>query len=1302
MKVFFQAALAASTVAVVAAGVNEKCTFPSRGDSADPTCVWDDYASIWAPAFTGSRCCLNAVADNAACDYDNEPISEAMCAAINASNANCTATGGPYFMPGFTSTDWACDDFAPDCLETLTCDTDNGYEGTPWIMCNADGGEFEMFGCRRGAADPTSPNEVYLPYKYMNVDLTSGNKKTSLDSAVESCDETNCAAIVAGNGACNPLGECHSVSSYWIHQDADYTDLYPDTSTDLYVNPFRWIGPPERIEVPAVTDQTDPDSIRFSDLAFYTPMFDCMAGARGLPRYRDESFLEIDQTQSGTGMVLDNFRFTQSILDYIVNDLGVDESLLTQDPGEAKTSWDGVTADASGTSQYFGRIETVNGTLSTDVPALAGKYVGGPLICNIDNGQGCTLEGCAWMCLNTDKCDAFAMWDFCSEDDSADAVRPVCRVVDDLVTASGGTATFDRNLRSVCSFHYFDDDENFDWKMESATKARASINYERSTKWDIDCAQYSTSRCGECLDCSALAGQGGADHFLNQGTCQSGNPACKNTKMVLDISTEWNYFRDSDNNNCGLCPKHCIDCDNANDCAGCSSGLFTVNDGGTGCEEIGCTVDLSTAPGNSTGDASGPSSFACVDTDNVEPYAYCDIKCNDGYYQATGTSLTAQCNGAGGDIVWPASTCEPCSEDGCAVCSGNVCSSCEDGYALQNDNTCLVVTCPLAAEVEPACTVCDSDKFGTISWDSSSSSWDVSNCRACSNVLANCATCNGTNAGDALCTSCDSGYVLDENRDCIAQQFCPEGQEGSVVYDTGAGSFDFSDCSTVDDCPRTSETAPACADCPVGYVGGVDWVRTNDTHGYWSTAECELVDCPTEDETSPNCAACPWGFTGTAYWDDASGTWAGCVSNDFGLVAAPASLLRATARSTSPVLEARGVLASFSADGAVVEAVEAAPFELDRESSGYFFKNNGAYNTAEDHWNCEPGFGGADCSLRMCPHGLSYFSSSDEAAVGGSEGLFWTTDIGQKSSATFHGRHVYRECSGRGICDYTLGECQCFESFTGRGCQRRECPNSCSGHGICASDDLNLYHNTHATGAEATLPSGRFSPAAATADPNLWASESQQACVCDGGWTGHDCSLRMCPVGDDPETDCADELAYDVHQINCSALDETVDHYFSVTYTSPLGHVYNTPPVIITAYNASEPATTTATSSSVQQALESLPNFAIPSVEVDTVNTDDGATFTSLMSVTFNDAANTGQQSLLEVTYTERCTSGSLPYFVNTDTGFTCTVERISQSNSLREQAECANRGLCNTRTGECACYDGYEGKACEIVTATI
>lgn len=577
----------------------------------------------------------------------------------------------------------------------------------------------------------------------------------------------------------------------------------------------------------------------------------------------------------------------------------------------------------------------------------------------------------------------------------------------------------------------------------------------------------------------------------------------------------------------------------------------------------------------------------------------------------------------------------------------------------------------------------------------------MSGCSLCSELLSNCDICNGTSAGDAVCQACASGYVLDENDDCIAQQYCPDGTEGTVTYLSG-GDFNFTDCTADDACPDTGEVAPECADCADGYVGAVSWVRTSDTAGNWDTSQCELVACPSEDETSPSCTVCPWGFTGTPYWDDSSNTWAGCASNEFGLSQLSASVQRSAARSTTPLLQSRGVVASFSADGSVVQAVESAPYVLERDSSGYFYKDNGAFNTAENHWNCEPGYGGADCSLRLCPHSLSFFADgSDSFSVGGSEGLFWTTDVGQKSSATFHGRHVYRECSGRGVCDYTIGECQCFDGFTGRGCRRRECPNACSGHGMCVDDNINLYHNTHATGSEESLPTGSYPTSAASADSNLWASELQQACVCDGGWSGHDCSLRLCPVGDDPETECNDELAYDVQEITCTGVDKDVDHFFSVTYTSPLGHRYTTMPVIVSSFQTVD--NVTSTSSSLQQALEALPNFAVPSVEVDTSLSDlAGSDISVVMAVTFNDPANTGEQPLLQVTASERCEAGSSPYFVNTDTSTTCTVARVSQSTSLREQAECSNRGLCNTRTGECACYDGYGGRACQTVSATI
>lgn len=47
--------------------------------------------------------------------------------------------------------------------------------------------------------------------------------------------------------------------------------------------------------------------------------------------------------------------------------------------------------------------------------------------------------------------------------------------------------------------------------------------------------------------------------------------------------------------------------------------------------------------------------------------------------------------------------------------------------------------------------------------------------------------------------------------------------------------------------------------------------------------------------------------------------------------------------------------------------------------------------------------------------------------------------------------HQLQECSNRGSCDRLNGQCQCFQGFTGSACNRMECPNNCSGHGVCVS-----------------------------------------------------------------------------------------------------------------------------------------------------------------------------------------------------------------------------------------------------------
>jgi hypothetical protein len=177
--------------------------------------------------------------------------------------------------------------------------------------------------------------------------------------------------------------------------------------------------------------------------------------------------------------------------------------------------------------------------------------------------------------------------------------------------------------------------------------------------------------------------------------------------------------------------------------------------------------------------------------------------------------------------------------------------------------------------------------------------------------------------------------------------------------------------------------------------------------------------------------------------------------------------------------------------------------------------------------------------------------------------------------------HFYMECSNRGMCDRKAGVCECFDGYTGTACHRQACPEGCSGHGVCRSvddqrwtnprkftatfttvkDSANVfaslakwadssvdakqkiaagdylkigYHrpirvktaSTNANGERSkivleeafpeTLPYG--TPGYLVSKYQLWDAEKNFACVCDAGYSGNDCSLRKCPMGDDPLT----------------------------------------------------------------------------------------------------------------------------------------------------------------------------------------
>merc|ERR1712048_1214910 len=160
---------------------------------------------------------------------------------------------------------------------------------------------------------------------------------------------------------------------------------------------------------------------------------------------------------------------------------------------------------------------------------------------------------------------------------------------------------------------------------------------------------------------------------------------------------------------------------------------------------------------------------------------------------------------------------------------------------------------------------------------------------------------------------------------------------------------------------------------------------------------------------------------------------------------------------------------------------------------------------------CELNFLGNDCSDRLCLYGKAFIDSplGDINSNNGidtdqqiqyqySNGLVgeqYDTAYGLArgdNKAAWNEAHFYRECSNKGICDRTTGQCACFPGFEGEGCRRITCPNSCSGHGQC----VNM--------------------AVSNAAYVAWDEKKTVECQCDPGYTGADCSLRKCPQGTDP------------------------------------------------------------------------------------------------------------------------------------------------------------------------------------------
>jgi hypothetical protein len=420
-----------------------------------------------------------------------------------------------------------------------------------------------------------------------------------------------------------------------------------------------------------------------------------------------------------------------------------------------------------------------------------------------------------------------------------------------------------------------------------------------------------------------------------------------------------------------------------------------------------------------------------------------------------------------------------------------------------------------------------------------------------------------------------------------------------------------------------------------------------------------------------------------------------------------------------------------------------------------------------DKCECQPLFVGHDCSQRECAYGLSWITAKDTLAapagtLEGHEGL--------------GGRHLYAECSDKGKCDRSTGECQCYEGYEGKGCRRQKCPSDCSGHGRCVYNQiLNAHYSPQ--GYEANNPGADIAPSHFIEfGSQYWDRMKTRSCVCDRGFEGTDCADRTCPKGDDPLTDCGtdgQEHSNDVQYLAFSSGHFTTREggtataikqgFFTLTFMDMFGANYTTRPIELPDsdfdMDSTDDSVKDATRVTVQryaddieEALESLANFAIPNV---TVSLDEhivtGVGFFAF-KIEFVDEHNAGAQSMLQCSALAATINpededvpspynygASQPRFVSpfaevaatiTTATFVVDCDGVNTGHDLctdntadktlpfsessyyavcqafanrpatmKEAAQCSNRGVCDHTTGQCGCDEGFTGEACSTQT---
>jgi len=412
---------------------------------------------------------------------------------------------------------------------------------------------------------------------------------------------------------------------------------------------------------------------------------------------------------------------------------------------------------------------------------------------------------------------------------------------------------------------------------------------------------------------------------------------------------------------------------------------------------------------------------------------------------------------------------------------------------------------------------------------------------------------------------------------------------------------------------------------------------------------------------------------------------------------------------------------------------------------------------ANEKCSCHQNWQGADCSLRTCPFTLAWADTAD-----GTNQAHYYAECGNKGTCDrksgeckcfdgYEGKGCRRStcpegCSGHGTCEFIDELAQDYQDRrTGPGNKYSDL--SCSSQlqfpaktTSCAVGNL-VTSNVVSRHANTDIQHGHIY--------QLWDAQKIQGCRCDLGYDGADCSHRVSPKGDDPLTSIKTNMMKQTFQIGASTGTPTfANEQFIMVYNDPYGGIWRTDAIDATSDD-------NILSSRVQDALRALPNEVLEGVKVtgvaaaanvktchrfndgvqhlsgfetphtghhtdskySTNNCKHAATAVGAGEGVTGSAANmdfnvefadkpgqTGVQYLIEVD-TRLYGPGSFPVSAGITTASSAvTVAEINYNENLgnlSELAECSDRGL-DDGDGQCECFDGYRGLACEELEALV